>query len=146
MKPEQLAYIAGFIDGEGCISLAKRGKYITPSLQISNTDYDILEWIGGFYGLKVYDKIADRRPTRKPSYRLAVFGDKAIQILKDILPYLRVKKEQAEVVLGLNRAASQRDSLGRLSRSITPEIAADNHNRLTRIRFLNRRGALTFSR
>lgn len=33
------AYIAGIIDGEGCISIAKRKvKYITPSLQISGTN------------------------------------------------------------------------------------------------------------
>lgn len=46
MTETDLAYIAGFIDGEGCIGLSPRNKQRTrcyPYLRVANTDKKILE-------------------------------------------------------------------------------------------------------
>lgn len=47
MTPEQRAYLAGIIDGEGSISLVRlsRKKYPSPMISIASADKELLEWI-----------------------------------------------------------------------------------------------------
>jgi len=98
---EDLAYLAGFIDGEGCIGIHHRGKAKgrkpTVRVSITNTNKDILIWCQNFIGLggtlKVHDK--NRNSNWKTAYRLEYDCKKAEALLKMIVPYLRVKKEQA---------------------------------------------------
>ena len=52
-KPIELAYIAGFVDGEGCIGIYKRNYSNKPNwapryytqVFIVNTDKNILKWV-----------------------------------------------------------------------------------------------------
>lgn len=143
-KPNQRerAYIAGFVDGEGCVSVAHRlRKYITPFVQISNTNYDVLAWIGSFYGVNVYTGIEDSRPTRRKSYRLALAGQKALNIIRDTYPHLRIKKPQADILLSIKRyETTNRDKLGRIKGVFNREIELENEKIVAQIRELNRRG------
>jgi len=133
-------YIAGFVDGEGCVSLAWRlKKYVTPSLQITNTNLDVLILIQDIYGGTVSKRI-EKRLNRKDSWCLSMFGNLAMNLIRDIEPFLVVKKSQAEIIMGLNRCSIERDVLGRLKRRMTPEMEKDNITRVNRIRELNMRG------
>ena len=69
MKETDRAYAAGIIDGEGCISLRGRKVserlYTTPSIEVTNTNRDILVWLQNFFSGGIYLN-KDERPTRKP--------------------------------------------------------------------------------
>lgn len=100
---ENLAYIAGFIDGEGCLHIGKRksggihktnGYFI--KITISNTNLSILEWIKSIYGGHI-QKIK-KGGKCKDGYQLHFNTQCAINLLDDIQPYLRIKIEQANIL------------------------------------------------
>ena len=104
-------YLAGFIDGEGYISLithkdirTKRGYTLDVRFQIDNTNKLILEriqeLIGGTIGLK--SKSTDKW---KEVYRLELKDLNRIEkVVKQILPYIFIKKEQCKLIIDYCRA------------------------------------------
>jgi hypothetical protein len=104
------AYLAGIMDGEGSISLAvhttrktKEGRPATsPKLlvQISGTDEALIRWIyktiGGGHVVVGY---RPKRPHHKTAYSWRAWGEVAAIFLEAILPYMRVKTEQAKLGL-----------------------------------------------
>lgn len=97
------AYLAGFIDGEGCICFLKqtrknRERY-TPCITIVNTNKEIIEWINGkipYFNLHV----STRPKNHKDMYIIETRKQMPIKyILQMMIPYLKVKKEQAELML-----------------------------------------------
>jgi len=101
--PAILAYAAGLVDGEGCISLRRQRQLAGQSgngygLQVTivNTKVSMICWLkqhfGALYGV--------RRCVRYRSmYEWYVCGKQAAQFVEAILPYLVVKREQAQVVI-----------------------------------------------
>jgi hypothetical protein len=100
------AYIAGFFDGEGSVNIIHqkaRGEdqkhkdthFITTSL--ANTNRQVLEKVQEIYG----GNIAESKPNgnRKVGYRLHLTRRKAELFLKDISPFLLLKRSQ--VLIGL---------------------------------------------
>lgn len=108
----ETAYIAGIIDGEGCISLHKAKKSYTPRLTvtITNTTKGLVDWLCLKFddnGPQVY---LSKREGRKPVYSMSVTQQKAAICLRRVLGYMRVKDRQAQ--LGI-RYWQWRESLGR---------------------------------
>ncbi len=98
---ESLAYIAGFVDGEGSIGIHKsQGLYATLWLQVSNADERVIQYISHLLPGRIY---ATRRTRNgkvcKISYKIQWNSQEAIDVLELILPYLIVKKDMAEVAL-----------------------------------------------
>src|SRR3972149_6363917 len=103
---ENLIYMAGFFDGEGyiCIYRRKPSKMSnTPAhylvVGINNTNYSILEWfnksyIGTFRLLR-----ASRKPSHKDQWAWLLWSGRAKVFLQDILPYLKIKKQEAITAL-----------------------------------------------
>lgn len=112
------AYIAGFCDGEGMISISRhfivqRGRRrLTESytlvVRISNGHKGVLDWIKSKVGGAVIEK-----PMKPPNRRHWLFSQKsnrAVQLLKKLLPYLIVKREQALVAIEFQeRQAKQKN-------------------------------------
>ena len=95
-----LAYIAGFVDGEGHILIlsANTGTSFVAQLGISNTNVEILEWIQEIFGGYIYDK--QKVKGRKQGYQIRWNRRNRVkEILTLLLPYLKVKRAQAEVVI-----------------------------------------------
>lgn len=96
------AWLAGFIDGEGTITLFKcRGKWLSPAIEIENTCKEALIWTKELLGYGSDIRIHERKKSqdRKIVWYYNVFGvDNVGNILKVILPYLKVKKKQAELL------------------------------------------------
>lgn len=100
--------MAGFVDGGGCIMIAKRNPRKTKSgkprinisysvlLTISQRDGAIMDWLVGNFGGTVLWK--DRK---NPTYVWTITHKKASSLLKELLPFLRYKKPQAEIALRL---------------------------------------------
>lgn len=134
------AYIAGFIDGEGCISISDReGRYFQPRVTITNTDREILEWILSLYpGQNIAEKRRDNSK-HKLAYAAVWSGAQAAVLLEDVISFLRMKREQAYLVLEL--IESQRIE-GRPGRNGLPDdVIRFRRDLCDEAARLNRRGA-----
>jgi hypothetical protein len=115
------AYMAGLMDGEGSFSISKitkpNGKNIhyAPNIRLYNTNPKIINWTiqnfggapswssnngGNIVGLKSQKKMCQWFLTGRP--RMEKF-------ILSILPYLRAKREQAELLLEYLRMNGRHD-------------------------------------
>lgn len=104
------AYMAGIVDGEGSIIISKQkrkenrsGCRFYPLLIITNTNKEVLDF---FVEKTGYGRVFERPEQQKPYFnsvkncwRWAVKHTQVGEILKKLLPYLIIKKKQAENVL-----------------------------------------------
>lgn len=89
-----IAYMAGLIDGEGCITRASRGRWYLVVSQLAKTG--LCEWLVEATG--VGSTYADGRD--RPMGRWMVMRQlEVVDVLQAALPYLRVKRDQAEEAL-----------------------------------------------
>ena len=95
---EELIYLAGFFDGEGCITISRiRDKSGSLILMISNTNKTIIKLIAKWFkGDIMYIKQKDNR---KEAWTFKAYSQDAEIFLKAIYPYLLIKKEQAHIGL-----------------------------------------------
>lgn len=94
---ESLAYVAGFVDGEGCIRIVSgiRGPSGV-SLHIVNSDEGVIDYINLLLPGRKYNQ---KRYGRRNLYRLCWSGEAAIDVIELILPYLIVKERIARLVV-----------------------------------------------
>ena len=98
-----LAYTAGFFDGEGCISITKRKnktkKGFSYQLFVSvwSTDEWIIQWLEMQYGGSTLCRSA--HDNRKAIWKWCLSSNKACPFLSLILPYLNLKRPQAEIAI-----------------------------------------------
>lgn len=96
------AYIAGFLDGEGCIRLARHQHQMfkwEKQVRFINTNRAILAWIRLFYGGRLY-QVKRYSSKHKHSYLLVICRkQEVIRLLFDLLPYLHIKRPQAKNLL-----------------------------------------------
>src|SRR5438552_14414658 len=123
----RLAWLAGIIDGEGCVRfhtevsknhrLAGRSWTFTAyHVDIANTDSAMLieimaiaDVLGVKYGY--YPRVRFQHPNRKPQHRVSFHSRVSCNaILRAVLPYLVTKRPQAELML---RALARRSLTGR---------------------------------
>lgn len=102
LEEVEKAYIAGMIDGEGCISVIPSGKTIAQTIYVANTNIDLIFWLYETTGI---GSIADCGRGRgysdnwKPVYKWIMWADDIREFLPEILPYLVIKQEQAKLML-----------------------------------------------
>lgn len=114
------SYIAGLIDGEGTPQIVKHNDislFYEPRVELSNTILEMCQLIQRRYGghIKVADESAPKYKVQwKPIYRWHIGGEKVIEVLSDLLPYIRFKKEQTETVIACARY--QRDTRAKSKR------------------------------
>lgn len=106
MKVSEIAWAAGFIDGEGCFSLAYRNvKGRNPHFRLSVTQsdrrpLDKLAAIAGHGNVHGPYKYASRSLSKKSTYTWTLTGPWALSFYKSLKPYLcEPKKEQVARVL-----------------------------------------------
>lgn len=99
MNTHELAWAAGFFDGEGCVSLLKSGRHTYPQVGISQVDRMVLDRVTEAVGFgKVYGPY---KTPRKPQYLYSVYGFEKTQALMAFLwPWLSpVKRAQFKRIL-----------------------------------------------
>ena len=104
MKRDDLIYLAGFVDGEGCIFAAvhntktslTRRKHFYPALHIAQKFPGILYWIQEEVGK---GKVTQR--SDKQSYTYKISGSNCSALLSELLPFLKGKRNQAELAIQL---------------------------------------------
>jgi len=144
MTNEQCAYIAGIIDGEGCISFSKNSQTehsYTIVFRVAITHLGILKWLQKTTGLGIIGKACVvegwERKNIKPMYHWQFSSDGLRELLPLVIPYLIIKKEVA--ILGLEWLS--RYGRKKLSgRYLTDEDRRWKYETYVKIRDLNRRG------
>ena len=95
-----LAYAAGILDGEGCVSISKApsGGKFRMRVSIGNNDPRMLLFLQEHFGGSI-NKFYSGNDVNRPGYMWGVSGSHAGVFLRLIYPYVRCKREQIEVVL-----------------------------------------------
>ena len=83
ISKEDLAYLAGIIDGEGTIRISKGGY--EPLIRVTNNDKKLIEWSS---------------LSKQPHYKTELQRTSdVIVVLSAIIPYLKVKQREANQIL-----------------------------------------------
>jgi len=100
------AYIAGLVDGEGCITILKTksshcdSQSYPPIVQVRMCDIEAIDYFAMLLGAKrseaeLYN--SQKSANQRPAYSVKATSQKAMDLIADIYPYLRVKRPQAIV-------------------------------------------------
>lgn len=102
LSPEQAAYIAGLIDGEGTITLTSehRGERRRLVVSIANTEMELLSFVLAATGVGKITKKRTARSEHTPSFAYRLTSQQALALLAQIQPYLRsYKSKRSEFAL-----------------------------------------------
>lgn len=109
------AYLAGFMDGEGSFSIVRcersgnrSGFRYSPHSDVANTHRKVMDNLYMKFGGNI--KISKRNQkniNHKDLYRLYFSPNKLREIIPNLLPYLIVKRRQAEICLQLLKINEQ---------------------------------------
>lgn len=110
-----LVYLAGIVDGEGCISIygdGRKTKQGNPpyrlSLAIAMQHRPTLELFVETFGGKIYLVHTNLKVHKTPYWRLPYMCNKAARVLNFLRPYLRIKAEQAELGIAFQSSRIRR--------------------------------------
>ena len=102
-----LAYIAGFLDGDGCLmaQLVRHKDYVYGyQIRLSIVFYQKLQNVEHLVWLKKYFKSGYIRDRKDGMAEYTIVGVKPVaEIVKKLKPYLRLKKKPAEILLTISR-------------------------------------------
>jgi len=115
MKEIDLAYMAGILDGEGCIGIHRSGMkpngnpryFLRVSIGICN------EYIPNLFKFHFGGRIDFYQPLKEnwhPQWRWTVTCNKAAQCLNVLLPYLKLKEKEA--MLGIQYQSEKKNHSG----------------------------------
>src|SRR6478609_211236 len=103
----EAAYIAGIMDGEGCFLIEKFATLRSPigfqfrsSVQVTMCEFGTIKWIADLTDRHIQRKTLKSGRT---GYCLVWRNRFAVQLIEQILPFLRGKREQAEILLDYER-------------------------------------------
>jgi len=117
IPPEtDLAYIAGFLDADGSMSISRykndttvRGWAWRIRTNFTNTDKNVLEWIQSIIGgyiveqspgqLSTYNSKSPIIKRNKPVHNLNLSSNQSRKFLPYIRPYLKIKQDQADILI-----------------------------------------------
>ena len=150
MKKIELAYLAGFLDGEGCFTLVKtyrqdvRFDYwgnIQCGMANTPQNREILQWLknlfGGYY--KEFPQTEKRKlRNQKPVVFWRIVSQSSAKCAKQLLPFLRVKRRQAEIIIAF--AKLQEKHRRKRGLKFTKAEIEKRENLLQEIRKLNKKG------
>jgi len=114
MNSHELAYLAGILDGEGCITFNKSTWHISPGsphpafhlrVRMATTSDALRKWLMKKFPNRLYQRKMipvnnQGVHSRRVCYEFIVSGSNLSKVfLKAVLPYLIIKKKQAELML-----------------------------------------------
>jgi hypothetical protein len=139
---EKLAYLAGIIDGEGSLMLwmnkktKVRGQF-NLRVNVSTTDKILMDWLFENFGGTIYEMNAPSRKAKshwKQQWIWQVNRPQILQLLKEIYPFLIIKKERCEIAIKFRETFLKRE------RSLSKETFDLRFNLYEQMKHLNTRG------
>ena len=114
------AYIAGLIDGEGCISIRKcrQGQFIyyKPMIEVGMVNKEPIKLLEKTFGNSAWYEVVPTGKRKLICHKWRVTGTNCLPVLNTILPYIIVKKEQALLAIELIKRIFPR------GKHFTPEV------------------------
>ena len=140
LEVKDAAYIAGIIDGEGCIcirSVTSRGcSYFQSRLIIGTSSSSLAEYLTRVTGTGFRRTHSHAQKANwKPMFRWELGSLQATELLKQVLPYLQIKRVQAELFIELTELKLKSKPGYRFAEERQLEI-------VERIQKLNQRGII----
>ena len=130
----EMGYLAGLIDGEGCISIMSQGSKQRKSrrfalrVAIKMTHLGVLKYVQTLIGGSIQSEIESQNIRWKKQHRWIIARRSEVKaLLTALAPYLIVKRGQAELALRFINLDERR----------CPSVRAEMHSRMLR---LNQRG------
>lgn len=135
-----LAWLAGFVDGEGCfhIQLGNGGKAgaHAPSIVVANTHEGAMREIVARCGGAL--NVDPRRPPSRPVWQWRLAGAAAVALARDLAPLLRVKTDPANTLAAFPLMARAGTTHSRAR--IPADVYAERERLRLVLNNLNRRG------
>lgn len=129
-KPSpDIAYAAGFFDGEGCVYIAKEKTWYKLHIQASQNVRDPLDFLQDLFGGTV---TLHKQTKGGEIYSWRLSGSKASEALKKMLPYFFVKQHQAYVAINFQSRQS-------INRKRTPQDISFQELSYRSLRLLKKR-------
>lgn len=141
--PEQLAYLAGIVDGEGCFyfGCVKQGRYGNGTqwhckLAVTSCDKCLTDWLNDLFGgtKEQRYRYTSKKAFERPVYRWDASGLMLDYILPKILPYLVIKREQCLTMIEIRKTYK---NIG--SKRLPEEVVEKRTQLLSIMRNLNSR-------
>lgn len=134
------AYLGGLIDGEGTIGAVVRANrsnraWVGIRLAIGMVDEPLIRWLGETFGGSVTCR-KTKNPRHRDCWVWVVSQQKGAAILREALPFLRLKRPQAELCIQLAE-----DLIYSRWNPVTAEVIERRMTKLVELHRLNRRGA-----
>lgn len=132
-----LAYAAGFVDGEGYIQIkrtASTGQFID-TVRVGQTNRAVLDWMANMFGGSVHVMSKAHDNTRE-AYVWVIPSRKAERFVRLILPYMKVKKEQADIFIRYRASIRSR----KCTKVLTDKEVTDRLAMIGIMKMLNHRG------
>jgi len=123
---DTVIYLASFTDAEGAIGIVKhkRKERLTPAyeprLQVGNTNKGVVDlFVDTFGGSKTPSK--ELTEGGKEFYHWTIYGVPMVKALEAMLPYLRIKREEAKLVIALQKRIWKRSEREGDSKGVSPQ-------------------------
>lgn len=100
MTPEQAAWLAGLLDGEGCFDAPRNN----PRIRVKMSDLDVILRAADLMGATTHREAA-RQPHHKPCMVAQITGDRAVAVMRAVLPHLGARRSQKATDIILAHAA-----------------------------------------
>lgn len=115
------AYLAGIIDGEGCITIGMRSPNpaareksfnIVYNLRVEMTDEKLIRWIHEATGCGNVYHNKSKKAGHKETWLWTATSRQAAEILAKVRPFLRLKFEQADLFIELSELKAKSNRHG----------------------------------
>lgn len=147
-SPLHLAYLAGIVDGEGCIHI---GYYFNKTqdrsvyhslLQITSTDKCLIDWVTNIFGgnSSVYTQAQTPKNSTIKPYTWKASGERLTHLCELLIPYAIIKKEQLQIMLEFRKTFQDQHEPKKGQQGIQPisqELIDYRHSLLTKLRSLH---------
>lgn len=142
-------YLAGILDGEGTIFIRHRGartefpvgdrrrwRLWTLGVRVNNTDARLIDWLHEhFDGNKYFAEKSRSAPHHKPLHFWTITGRNTGPVLEAALPYMIIKKRQAEIAIEFAKTMRMTGRAGHPA-----DVTALREAMHSEIKALNKRG------
>ena len=130
LKRDEWIYLAGIIDGEGMLTIDSKKSNLSAKISIVTTSNELANWLKEKLKTPLTISKNKKHPEYREKYEFFVHGYETKPFLEKILPFLIVKKRNAELLIEFINM--------RLSRSTHAEHLKGEKALLEQIRKLNR--------
>lgn len=143
-----LAYGAGLIDGEGTIGISelspggrsriRRSPEHRIYVAVTMTEEVAIRWLHLTFGGH-FQRLKPRQPQHKPTFRWSMSSETAASFCELIAPYLKLKRQQAEIAARFYRERLAGNKYRGLSGVPVDEVALRRET-MAKVKSLNFRG------